>query len=79
MPACAIRTVQQLKQGVWQTTVGTGLHGKTLGVYALGKIGGCVAQVGKAFGMTVICWGRETSQAKARTGIRGTGEPRGVL
>lgn len=58
--------VQQLKQGVWQTTVGTGLHGKTLGVYALGKIGGCVAQVGKAFGMKVTCWGREASQARAR-------------
>ncbi len=58
--------VQQLKQGVWQTTVGTGLHGKTLGVYACGRIGGCVAQVGKAFGMKVICWGREGSLAKAR-------------
>lgn len=42
--------VQQLKQGVWQTTVGTGLRGKTLGIYGLGKIGSCVAQVGKAFG-----------------------------
>ncbi len=57
--------VQQLKQGVWQTTVGTGLHGKTLGVYALGRIGGVVAQVGKAFGMIVTCWGRDASQAKA--------------
>jgi len=58
--------VQQLKQGAWQTTVGTGLYGKTLGVYALGKIGGAVAQVGKAFGMKVTCWGRDASQAKAR-------------
>ncbi len=58
--------VGQLKQGVWQTTVGTGLHGKTLGIYALGKIGSCVAQVGKAFGMKVTCWGRDASQAKAR-------------
>lgn len=58
--------VQQLKQGVWQTTVGTGLHGKTLGVYALGRIGSVVAQVGKAFGMKVTCWGRDASQAKAR-------------
>ena len=58
--------VQQLKQGRWQTTVGTGLLGKTLGIYALGKIGGCVAQVGKAFGMKVSCWGRDATQAKAR-------------
>src|SRR5689334_5327358 len=31
--------VQQLKQGVWQTTVGTVLHGKTLGIYGLARIG----------------------------------------
>ena len=58
--------VAQLKKGVWQTTVGTGLNGRTLGVYALGRIGSCVAQVGKAFGMQVTCWGREASLAKAR-------------
>lgn len=58
--------VQQLKQGVWQTSVGTGVHGKTLGIYALGKIGSVVAQIGKAFGMKVTCWGRDTSKAKAR-------------
>ena len=57
--------VEQLKKGVWQTTVGTGLHGKTLGVYAPGRIGSCVAQVGKAFGMQVTCWGRDASKAKA--------------
>jgi D-3-phosphoglycerate dehydrogenase / 2-oxoglutarate reductase len=60
------REVAQLKQGVWQTTVGTGLRGKTLGVYALGKIGACVAEVGKAFGMKVTCWGREASRARAQ-------------
>lgn len=58
--------VAQLKNGVWQTTVGTGLHGKTLGVYAPGRIGSCVAAVGKAFGMKVTCWGRDGSKAKAR-------------
>ena len=57
--------VQQLKQGKWQSTLGTGLHGKTLGIYALGKIGGHVAQIGKAFGMKIICWGREASKARA--------------
>ena len=58
--------VEQLKKGVWQTTVGTGLNGKTLGVYAPGRIGSCVAAVGKAFGMRVTCWGRDASKAKAR-------------
>lgn len=58
--------VQRLKSGQWQGSVGTGLHGKTLGIYAYGRIGSMVAQVGKAFGMRVVCWGREGSTAKAR-------------
>jgi D-3-phosphoglycerate dehydrogenase len=57
---------QQLKSGAWQTTVGTALFEKTLGIYALGKIGALVAQVGTAFGMKVSCWGREGSRARAR-------------
>ena len=58
--------VAQLKQGAWQSTVGTELHGKTLGIYGLGKIGSVVARYGKAFGMEVICWGRSATQARAR-------------
>ncbi len=58
--------VQRLKQGHWQSTAGTELHGKTLGVYGLGKIGAMVAEVGRAFGMKVSCWGRTSSQEKAR-------------
>lgn len=56
--------VEQLKKGAWQTTMGTGLRGLTLGVYGLGGIGSLVAQVGNVFGMKVICWGREASRAK---------------
>ena len=58
--------VEQLKRGEWQTTLGTSLGGRTLGIYALGKIGSVVATVGKAFGMDVVCWGREGSLAHAR-------------
>jgi len=57
--------VARLQQGHWQSTVGTQLHGKVLGVYAPGKIGSWVAEVGKAFGMRVSCWGREASKQKA--------------
>jgi D-3-phosphoglycerate dehydrogenase / 2-oxoglutarate reductase len=56
--------VEQLKKGMWQTTIGTGLRSQKLGVYALGGIGSLVAQVGKAFGMKVVCWGREESRSK---------------
>jgi D-3-phosphoglycerate dehydrogenase len=59
--------VQRFKAGQWQTTLGTTVVGKTLGVYAYGRIGSIVAQVGRAFGMKVVCWGREGSTAKART------------
>ncbi len=58
--------VEQLKRGAWQTTLGTSLGGRTLGIYALGKIGSVVATVGRAFGMDVVCWGREGSLERAR-------------
>lgn len=58
--------VQRLKQGYWQSTVGTGVAGRTLGIYAFGHIGAAVARVGRAFGMNVVCWGREGSTARAR-------------
>jgi D-3-phosphoglycerate dehydrogenase len=58
--------VRNMEEGRWQTTAGIGLQGKILGVYAYGKIGSIVAQVGRAFGMNVVCWGREGSTAKAR-------------
>jgi D-3-phosphoglycerate dehydrogenase len=58
--------VQRLKAGKWQTTVGTTVAGKTLGVYAYGRIGSIVARAGRAFEMKVVCWGREGSTGRAR-------------
>ncbi len=58
--------VRRMQDGKWQGSVGTGLAGKTLGIYAYGRIGSLVAQVGKAFGMRVWCWGRDGSTAKAK-------------
>jgi D-3-phosphoglycerate dehydrogenase len=58
--------VQRLKEGYWQSTIGAEVQGKTLGIYALGKIGSRVANVGRAFGARVICWGREGSKARAK-------------
>lgn len=58
--------VANLKAGHWQRTVGTGLEGRTLGIYAFGRIGSLVAKTGAAFGMRVLCFGREGSTAKAR-------------
>jgi D-3-phosphoglycerate dehydrogenase len=66
---CSLRRlpfeVKQLREGRWQSTVGVEVKGKTLGIYALGKIGGIVATVGKAFGMRVVCLGREATRKRA--------------
>jgi D-3-phosphoglycerate dehydrogenase len=58
--------VKQLKEGKWQSTLGVGVNGKTLGIYAYGKIGSIVAAAGKAFGARVLCWGREGSTGRAK-------------
>ena len=58
--------IKNMQEGRWQTSAGIGLQGKTLGIYAYGKIGSGVAKVGSAFGMKVLCWGREGSITKAR-------------
>jgi len=56
-----------LKAGKWQAyPIGIGLRGKTLGIYGYGKIGAVVAGYGKAFGMNVLAWGRDTTLDKAR-------------
>ncbi len=57
---------QRLKQGHWQSTLGVCGKGKILGVYAFGRIGSLVANVGRAFGARVLCWGREGSLGRAR-------------
>ena len=58
--------VKRLKEGYWQSTLGIGVSGKTLGIYAYGKIGSIVAAVGKAFAARVVCWGREGSTGRAK-------------
>jgi D-3-phosphoglycerate dehydrogenase len=55
-----------LKAGRWQTTVGTVLRGKTLGVVGYGRIGGQLARYAKAFDMKVLAWGRAKSAERAK-------------
>ncbi|MBI3512786.1 MAG: D-2-hydroxyacid dehydrogenase family protein [Proteobacteria bacterium] len=56
---------QGMRQGLWQRTLGTGLNGKVLGVIGLGRLGAQVAKVGLAFGMKVIAWSQNLTQARA--------------
>ena len=53
-----------MKAGQWQSRLGTGLHGRTLGIFGYGRIGSVVAGYGRAFGMKVVVWGRENSLTK---------------
>jgi D-3-phosphoglycerate dehydrogenase len=55
----------QLKAGRWQTEIGIGLRGRTLGIFGYGKIGKVLARYGRAFEMRVVVWGRESSRAQA--------------
>lgn len=57
---------QSLRAGTWQTTVGEGLAGRTLGLLGLGKIGTLVAAVGNAFDMRVISWSQHLTAEAAR-------------
>ncbi|EGD44256.1 D-isomer specific 2-hydroxyacid dehydrogenase family protein [Nocardioidaceae bacterium Broad-1] len=55
----------------WQRTVGSDLHGRTLGLLGLGKIGSRVAAVGQAFGMDVVAWSPHLTAERAEPlGVR---------
>lgn len=59
------------RTGRWQTTTGVGLRGKTLGIVGLGRLGKRVAEVGRAFGMTVVAWSPNLTPERCKgTGAR---------
>ena len=53
------------KRGAWQVSVGEGVHGKTLGVMGLGRLGSQVARAGRAFGMNVIAWSQNLTAERS--------------
>jgi phosphoglycerate dehydrogenase-like enzyme len=59
------REAASLKAGGWQTSLGSNLRGKVLGVVGLGNIGREVARIGVAFGMKVIAWSQNLTKEKA--------------
>jgi D-3-phosphoglycerate dehydrogenase len=58
--------MRSLKAGGWQIGVGNTLRGRMLGLYGYGRIARAVAGYGKAFGMSVMVWARDTSRERAR-------------
>lgn len=59
------REDRNMRAGGWQTTVGVGLRGKTLGLVGLGRLGSEVAKFGKAFQMEVIAWSQNLTAERA--------------
>src|SRR5580658_6631204 len=62
---------RQMRAGGWQTTMGTILAGRTLGLLGLGRIGKRMATYAHAFEMPVIAWSQNlTEEAAAAVGAR---------
>jgi phosphoglycerate dehydrogenase-like enzyme len=64
IPACDAA----VRRGEWPTPLTPILHGKTLGLLGLGRVGQHVARIGKAFGMTVLAWSPRLTDAAAAAG-----------
>ncbi|WP_206429649.1 D-2-hydroxyacid dehydrogenase family protein [Mycolicibacterium nivoides] len=58
---------QRIRDGLWQSTIGGDLHGATLGLVGVGRIGSRVAAIGTAFGMNVIAWSPNLTDERAAT------------
>lgn len=56
----------RMREGAWQSTVGSILRGRTLGLLGLGRIGREVAAMGGAFGMQVQAWSQNMTPEAAR-------------
>jgi len=63
--------MRRMREGGWQSTVGSILAGRTLGLLGLGRIGKRMAAYGRAFGMQVIAWSQNlTDETAASAGAR---------
>jgi phosphoglycerate dehydrogenase-like enzyme len=51
----------------WQTRIGVGLSGKTLGIVGLGSIGSRIARYAQAFDMPVLAWSRNLTDGRCQT------------
>jgi phosphoglycerate dehydrogenase-like enzyme len=54
-----------VREGGWQQCLGDDMAHRTLGIIGLGSIGSKVAQVGLAFGMTIIAWSQNLTAERA--------------
>jgi phosphoglycerate dehydrogenase-like enzyme len=67
-----VREAGAMRESGWQTGLGRDLHGLTLGVIGLGRLGAQVAALAKPFGMEVLAW--SANLAEARCAEHGVGK-----
>jgi phosphoglycerate dehydrogenase-like enzyme len=60
-----VKEDKAIREGKWQTAVGTSLSGKTLGVIGLGGLGAKAAAHAPAFGMDIIAWSQNMTAERA--------------
>ncbi len=56
---------ENLRNGLWQSTISADLIGKTIGIIGLGNIGTKIATYAKAFDMNVLAWSENLTEEKA--------------
>lgn len=56
---------RNMRQGLWQTSMPPTIQGKRLGLLGVGNLGGKVGRVGQAFGMEVVAWSPNLTEARA--------------
>jgi phosphoglycerate dehydrogenase-like enzyme len=54
-----------IRAGGWQTSMGSEVDGRVLGVLGLGNVGREVARIGRAFGMKIIAWSQNLTAESA--------------
>ncbi len=56
---------ESVRKGGWQVGLGGEVHGKTLGIIGLGRLGAQVAGYAKAFNMRLIAWSQNMTSERA--------------
>jgi phosphoglycerate dehydrogenase-like enzyme len=59
------REDRAVREGAWQTSLGVGLSGKTLGLLGLGRLGAQVARIALAFGMRLTAYSQNLTAERA--------------
>ncbi len=54
-----------VRAGGWQVGVGRDVRGATLGIIGLGRLGGALARMAEGFGMRLVAWSQNLTEARA--------------